>query len=72
MPPQDRGWGDDGRDLTQQPTSESLALRGETAALVIGEPEPSTPELLLEDAVLLNQVLDRTLLLAVNPACDGQ
>lgn len=46
-----------------------LALRGQPSALIIRESEPSATN---EDSVLLDEVHDRALLLATNPAHDGQ
>jgi hypothetical protein len=46
---------------------ELLALRREASALVVVQPELPTPQLLLEDPVLLDEVIDRALLHAVHP-----
>ena len=45
--------------------------RREAAALVIGQPEAAPRHLVLEDAVLLDQVLDDVLLVAVDPSRQG-
>jgi len=45
--------------------------RREAAALVIGQPEAASRPLFLEDAVLLHQVLDDALLVAVDPSREG-
>ena len=58
MPSQDRVRGHDGRDLPQDPSAESAPFRREASALVIGQPEAASPPLLLQDAVLLEEVLD--------------
>ena len=48
-----------------------LALGSEAPTLVIVEAETLPTELFLEDAVLLDEVVDRLGLLAVDPACEG-
>ena len=45
--------------------------RREATALVIGQPEAASRPLFLEDAVLLHQVLDDALLVAVDPSREG-
>lgn len=40
----------------------------QATALVVGEPQPPAAQLLLEDLVFLDEVLDRPLLLAMDPA----
>ncbi len=42
------------------------------ATLVVRQAQTPTPELLLEDAILLDQLLGRPLLLPVDPSGDGQ
>ena len=51
-----------------RPAIEPLAPRRETAALVVGQPYPPPSQLLPENAVLLHQILDHLLLLAVEPS----
>ena len=46
-------------------SAEELALRGESAAFAIGQPKTSAAELSFEDAILLGQVVDDVLLVAV-------
>ena len=41
------------------------------SALVVGEPEAASRHLLLADAVLLNQVVDDVLLVAIDPSAEG-
>jgi hypothetical protein len=55
----------------QDPATESLALGREAAALIVGQPEAPPLQLFLEDAVLLHQVLDDLLLVAVDPSGAG-
>lgn len=47
------------------------ALHGEASALVVGQPEAPPRQLLLQDPVLLHQVLDDVLLVAVDPSREG-
>ena len=68
MPAQDGVRGDDGRDLVEETTTEGLALGCESSALVVVEPEGLAVELFFEDAVLLDEVLDDLVLLAIEPA----
>src|SRR5437870_1392336 len=51
--------------------TESLALRREPSALVVGQPEAPPRQLLLENTVLLHQILDDLLLAAVDPSNEG-
>jgi hypothetical protein len=71
MPPEDCVGRHDGRDLPQDPSPESLALRGEASALVVGQPEAAPLHLRLEDPVLLHQVFDDLLLVAIDPSGEG-
>jgi hypothetical protein len=72
VPSEDRVGRHDGRDLPQDPSAESASPRREAAALVIGQPEAAPLQLLLQDAVLLYQVLDNVLLVAIDPPREGQ
>src|SRR5207245_11694732 len=65
VPTQDRVRRHDGRHLSQNLATESLAFRREAPALVVSQPDPPPPQLLPKDAVLLHQVLDHVLLLAI-------
>ena len=71
MPAQNRVGRHDGRDLPQDPPAESATLRREASALVIGQPGAAPLQLVLEDPVLLDQVLDDVLLVAVDPSRQG-
>ncbi len=51
---------------------DALALRYETPTLFVREPEPPPIELLLEDAVLFDEVLEDLLLLAVDPSANAR
>ena len=71
VPAQDRVGGHEGRDLPQDPSTEAVALRGEASALVVGPPKAAASQLGPEDPVLLYQVLDDVLLVAVDPSGEG-
>ncbi len=72
LPAHDRVWRDDRRHSAKQAPPELLTLRRKTAPLVVRQVQTTTAELLLEDAVLLDQAFDRLLLLPVDPSGDGQ
>jgi hypothetical protein len=55
----------------QDPSGESATFRREASALVVGEPEAAPLYLFLENPVLLHQVLDDVLLVAVDPSREG-
>jgi hypothetical protein len=67
MPSQDRVGRHDGRDLPQDPSTETAALRGQASALVIGQPDAAR-QLPFEDPVLHHEVLDDALLVAIEPS----
>jgi hypothetical protein len=54
VPSQDRVGHHDGRDLPQDPSTESATLRREASALVVGQPEAAPLDLRLGDTVLLH------------------
>src|SRR5262245_37314260 len=60
--------GDDARDLPEATPTERLSLHRQAAPLVVSEPEPAATALRAQHAVLLEQVVDDCLLLAVDPA----
>ena len=62
-----RGCGN-GRNLGQRLAAQSLGLDGEPAPIVVREPETLAPKPGSEHTVLLLQVVDHILLLAVDPA----
>lgn len=72
MPSKDRVRRDDRAHAPEQSATELLALRCEAATLVARETEPSTAELLLEDAVLLDHVVDLAMFLAADPPARRQ
>jgi len=48
-----------------------MPLRRESAALVVRQPEALAFQLLSENGVLLYEVVDKVLFLAVNPSGEG-
>jgi hypothetical protein len=62
----------DAGDLAEDPSAELLPLRREPPSLVVGEPEPLSAELLFEDPVLFAQIIDRRLLVFVDPASEDR
>jgi hypothetical protein len=52
--------------------TESLAFRREVAALVVSQPDTPPPQLPRKDAVLLHQVVDHVLLVAIDRSSEGQ
>jgi hypothetical protein len=71
VPGEDRVRGDDRRDHLEHAATKSLALHGETTAFVVGEAKSLSLELALQDSVLLDQVVDDVLLMAIEPAGEG-
>jgi hypothetical protein len=69
---QDRVRRHDGRNLSQNLATESLALHRQAAALAVSQPGTPPPQLLPKDAVLLNQIVDHVLLVAIDPSSEGQ
>ncbi len=57
--------GDDAGDALKHLAAESLALHGEASALIVGQADAAAAELLTEDAILLQEVVDDAVLLAV-------
>ena len=70
MPPRDRVGRHDGRDRRKNLAAQWFAYGSQPATLVIREKHsfPAGLELLLENAVLFNQIGDRTSLLTTDPA----
>ena len=72
VPAKDRVGRDDAGDLPKGLSADGLALHHEASALVVGEAKAASSELLTEDAVLLHQVVDDAVLVAVDPAGEEQ
>ena len=71
MPAQEGVRRDERLKVSERLSSEELGLRGQTAALDVGEPQPARTELLAQDAVLFLEVVDDVTLLLVDLAGDG-
>jgi hypothetical protein len=68
MPAQDRVRRHDRGHSPQEPSAQPMPLRREPAALVVRQSEALALQLLSENVVLLYEVLDEVLLVAVNPS----
>ncbi len=71
IPPHDCVRRHNRRDTTRKLPTERLPLLGQPPALTFREPELAAAELLLGGTVLLDQAVDRALLLAADPTNDG-
>jgi len=71
MPGEDRVGGHKPGKIEQHLPADSLARDGHPPPLVIGQRGPSLAPLFEEDAVLLPKEVDRRLLVATDPACEG-
>jgi len=58
-------------DFCEGASPDGLAADRESATLIVGQPESSASELLLEDPILLAEVIDDGVLLAADPADEG-
>ena len=67
MPAHDRVGRDDRRDAVEESSTELLALGCKSSALVVVQSELAALELLLQYAVLFDEVLDGLLLLSMDP-----
>jgi hypothetical protein len=59
---------DERRNFAESPTPDGFASNREPATLIVGQPESSTSELLLEDAVLFSEIFDDCVLFTTDPA----
>ncbi len=57
--------------VTSEATPDGLAANREPPTLIVGQPELSATELLLQDAVLFSEILDDCVLIAADPAGEG-
>lgn len=71
MPGEDRVRGNETGEVEQRLSADRLPCDRQPPALLVGEPDPSLPELLEQDAVLFPEIVDRRLLVAVDPSGDG-
>jgi len=58
--------------VSQNLATEALAFRREAPGLVVSQPDTPPPKLLPKDPVLLRQVVDHVLLVAIEPSREGQ
>ena len=72
VPTQQRSGCGNGRNLGQHLAAQSLSLDGEPAPVVVREPETLAPKPGSEHTVLLSQVINHILLLAVDPASQNE
>ena len=72
MPAQDRIGNNERGDVGKCSSAQCLAEHGQPPALVVGQSEALSAELLFQDAVLLAEVLDGGILLARDPAGHGR
>jgi hypothetical protein len=68
MPAENRVRRDNRRNLCQKPTTEPRAEGSQVPPFVVGQPHALVAQLRLQDPVLLAQVLDHLVLLALEPA----
>ena len=60
-----------GADLPEDPPTQVFRLGGQANALIVGESQPTRPELLAEHPILRLEILDHLALLLVDPAGQG-
>ena len=70
--PQKRSGCGNGRNRGQRLPAQSLGLDGEPAPIVVRKPETLAPKPSSEHTVLLSQVVNHILLLAVDPASQNE
>ncbi len=71
VPTKNRVGGDERSNICEGTSTDGFAADREPATLIVGQPESSTPELLLQDAVLFSEILDDYVLMAADPAGEG-
>ncbi len=71
MPTQDGVRRDERCNLGEGASTDGLAADRQPATLIVGQPESSATELLLQDAVLLSEVFDDCVLMAADPTGEG-
>jgi len=67
VPAKDGVRGDERSDFGEGAAADRLATHGKPSTLRVSQPKTLPPELLLEDAVFLSEILDDRILLASNP-----
>jgi len=71
VPTKDSVRGNKRRNLGKSASPDGLAADCKPATLIVGEPESSATELLLQDAVFFSEVFDNRILLTGDPAGHG-
>ncbi len=71
MPPQDRVGRHNRGHGHEQSATKSLTFAGQAPSLGVGQSKSSSPQLLFEDAVLLDEIVDDLGLVPVDPARKG-
>jgi hypothetical protein len=72
VPPQQRVWRDDLRDVTQGRSTQLVSKYRQPSPIVVGQPKPASSELSPEDTILFDQICERPPLPAIQPADDGE
>ena len=72
VPAKDRLRGGDTSDLRQDLPAEFLASHGESTALGVGQAKRSRAQVLPEDPILLPEIRDHIVLVAVHPASERE
>ena len=72
VPAENRVRRDDAGDLHQDAPSEFLAAHGESTALGIGQAKRPRAQVLPEDPILLPEIRDQIVLVAVHPASERE
>src|SRR5436190_22833646 len=72
MPPQNGVGSDNGGYISEKPPTESRTDTGQAPPVIVGQLQPSVPQLRLEDPVLLTQICDRLRLPALEPTQNGR
>ena len=72
MPFQNRVRRHDRGDAHQEAAADTLALGSGASAVIVGQPKPPSLELLLQYAVLFDEILEDLLLMAIHPTAHGQ
>ncbi len=71
MPTENSVGGDERSNLGEGASPDGLAANRKPATLIIGQPESSATELLLENSVLLAEIINDGFLVSIDPAGQG-
>jgi len=71
MPSEDSVGSDERGNFGEGASANRFAPHGKSSALIVGQAESSTTELLLQDTVLFSEIVDDRILLAGDPARHG-